>query len=601
MKIVIAEKPSAAMDILKAIGKIDNVKFERKNGFFESNSVIVTWCVGHLVGLALPTAYKEEYGWGKWDLKLLPMIPKEWKYEIKPATKKQFNVIRKIVKKHKKAVIINACDAGREGELIFLLVVNKLGVYQDRKLERLWLNSFVFEDIKKAWQNLLSFEDKVDLGASALARAKADWILGMNLSMYYGLTKNITGLSIGRVKTPTLALVVERNLDILNWKDRKEYKLVLKHKETDFVFYNLSDEGKTKSRQFANRAILEGLVAKIENKTGFVSEVVKKDKIEYHPKPFDLTRLQRQANKQFKFTAKKTLEITQKLYEAKLVTYPRTDSDYLPESMLPECQQTLEVHLDTKKFSNYLDSNMDKKPIFNSKKVTDHYAIIPTKNVMNKENYSDEEVNLYSLIKSYFVFHFLKPHLYSETINTINCQGYLFESANKLTTQMGYKDLMGQKGHSGPSQDFQQLINEKFPVKSENLSISDVKISKPKPHTESTLLLAMQRCGNDLEEEAREILKGRGIGTPATRASMIEELVKKEYIERKKNYLYPTDLGLKIIKFVNPQISSAKMTGDWELKLHGIENGKYNAYEYLDEINGLIKTIINQGAITGQN
>jgi len=596
MKIVIAEKPSAAMDILRAIEKIENIKFKRGDGFAESKDIIITWCFGHLVGLAFPSDYKEKE-WKKWDLNVLPMIPEKWEYVVSKDTRKQFNVIKKLVKKHKKAELVNACDAGREGELIFLLVVNKLGVYKERTLKRLWLNSFVFEDIKKAWNNLMPFKEKVSLGAAALSRAKADWILGMNLSVYYGLTHNITGLSIGRVKTPTLALVVKRYLDIANWKDRKEYKLTLTHKETDFVFYQRGNEENSKTpktRQFANANILKDLVRDLHTKSGFISNVVKKDKIEYHPKPFDLTRVQRQANKQFKYSAKKTLEIVQKLYESKLVSYPRTDSDYLPDSMLAECIEILEVHFDTKKYSSYMDEKMDRKPIFNSKKVTDHYAIIPTKNKMNNDDFSDDEIRLYKLIKSYFVFHFLKPHLYSETTNTIDCQGNLFDSVIKQTTQMGYKDLLKEKGHQNPSHDFTTLLNQKFTVSKDMFSLGEVNISKPKPHTESSLLLAMQRCGNELAEvDMRDILKGRGIGTPATRASMIEGLIDKRYIEREKNYLQPTPLGLRIIDFVNPQISSPEMTGDWELKLSEIEAGNYSAHQYLKEINLLVQNIVD--------
>lgn len=594
MKIVIAEKPSAAMEIIKAIQKIEGIRFERKNGFYQSKKIIVTWCVGHLIGLAYPSEY--ENGWEKWDLKNLPMIPTEWKYTVKDSTKKQFKIIEKILKKksHKSAQLINACDPAREGELIFLLLLIKTGLIGDtNNVFRLWLNSFVFEDIEKAWKNLKTFKDMTNLGQAALSRSKADWILGMNASRFYGMKQNIKGLSIGRVKTPTLALVVKRYNEIINWKDRKEYKLVLNYKDTDFIFYELGED--SKRRQFANRETLEDIIRSISAKNGFICEVVKKDKIEYHPKPFDLTRLQREANKRFKFTAKKTLSIVQKLYEAKLTSYPRTDSDYLTESMLGECIQLLEIHFNTKKHAAYLDDKMDDKPIFNDKKVTDHYAIIPTKNKFNKEDekFDDDDFKVYSLIKSFFVLHFLKPHLYSETSTTIDAQKQLFDNVAKKTTQMGYKAILQEQGYNAPSHDFSKLLNQPFKVDKENLEIVEVKISKPKPHTEASLLSSMQRCGNDLGQEAKDILKGKGIGTPATRAGVIEALVTKEYIERKKNYLLPTPLGLKIIDFVSSELASPEITGEWELKLNKIEKGTYTANEYLGEINNLVVKIVS--------
>ncbi len=587
MKLVIAEKPSVAKVLMEMIERVEGEKFSRNDGYFQSSTYLVSWCVGHLVSLSDPA----EYGWDAWKMEDLPMIPKEWKLQILPDTKKQFNTLKSLMQNA--VLIINATDAGREGELIYGLVVEKAN-RTNKPQFRLWLNSFVPSDMEKAWKNLEPAFGKVPLYQSALCRAKADWLVGMNLSRGYSLGTGIRGLSVGRVQTPTLALIVNRDLEIENWKDR--FYFMLKGYWRSLKFHYVKD-GESK---FNNELELKKVIEACEGKPATLKLFEKNSRKIFPPKPFDLSELQKAANRILGLKAATTLEIAQSLYEKKYLTYPRTDSQYLPDGMKEEALDIL-YKFATKPEKEVLRNSSEQFVFFNSAKVSDHFAIIPTGQEINLNALDEKERKVYNLVRSRFVLAFGLPYEFEEYKLGIDCASHNFLSRATRELNKGFKALFDDvksKEEEKDESDLENKLDKSLDWKIgdsdvlKNLAIENKKATKPSRFNEATLLTAMETAGKIISDEAiREAMKERGLGTPATKAAIIETLKRREYISTEGKNLISTTKGRELIYLVDEKISSPEMTGEWEWKLNQIAKEKLAPQSFLIEIEDYVKSL----------
>lgn len=565
MKLVIAEKPSVAMSIAKAIGAKN-----KKDGYYEGNDYRVSWCVGHLVQMANPDSYDEKYK--KWRIEDLPIIPKEYKYEIVNTTKKQFNILKKLMNSKEVDTIINACDAGREGEAIFRLVYMKANC--KKKIERLWISSMEDSAIKEGFNNLKDGKYYDNLFDSAKARAIADWLVGMNMSRLYSCLYD-ENYSIGRVQTPTLAMIVDRDFEIENFKKEKYYTV-----EIELDKFMLS------TNRIDNRVIAEQLINLIGN-TIKITDLVKKEKITKPDLPFDLTTLQRECNKYFGYSAKQTLDYAQSLYEKKYITYPRTDSRYLTEDMIVSTINNIlgKNDFDTERI----------KIVFNSKKVSDHHAIIPTVSSLSKDiSYLPEsESKVYRLILNKLNASVGYPLVENTTKIVAIFDSFEFTNTGKVIKDEGFTKYL-KEYTSKKSEDtiFPNVnIGDELEIKEKN--IKEKYTTPPKHFTEDSLLKAMEIAGNDVLEKGIEVER-RGIGTPATRAGIIENLIYKGYIKRDKRNLISTRKGLNLVSIVIDEFKSPKTTAEWEMGLSDIANGKEDKEIFLKEIEEEIKNTIGR-------
>lgn len=565
MKLVIAEKPSVAMSIAKAIGAKN-----KKDGYYEGNDYRVSWCVGHLVQMANPDSYDEKYK--KWRIEDLPIIPKEYKYEIVNTTKKQFNILKKLMNSKEVDTIINACDAGREGEAIFRLVYMKANC--KKKIERLWISSMEDSAIKEGFNNLKDGKYYDNLFDSAKVRAIADWLVGMNMSRLYSCLYD-ENYSIGRVQTPTLAMIVDRDFEIENFKKEKYYTV-----EIELDKFMLS------TNRIDNRVIAEQLINLIGN-TIKITDLVKKEKITKPDLPFDLTTLQRECNKYFGYSAKQTLDYAQSLYEKKYITYPRTDSRYLTEDMIVSTINNIlgKNDFDTERI----------KIVFNSKKVSDHHAIIPTVSSLSKDiSYLPEsEAKVYRLILNKLNASVGYPLVENTTKIVAIFDSFEFTNTGKVIKDEGFTKYL-REYTSKKSEDtiFPNVnIGDELEIKEKN--IKEKYTTPPKHFTEDSLLKAMEIAGNDILEKGIEVER-RGIGTPATRAGIIENLIYKGYIKRDKRNLISTRKGLNLVSIVIDEFKSPKTTAEWEMRLSEIANGKEDKEIFLKEIEEEIKNTIGR-------
>lgn len=565
MKLVIAEKPSVAMSIAKLIGAKN-----KKDGYYEGNDYRVSWCVGHLVQMANPDNYDEKYK--KWRIEDLPIIPKEYKYEIVNTTKKQFNILKKLMNSKEVDTIINACDAGREGEAIFRLVYMKANC--KKKIERLWISSMEDSAIKEGFNNLKDGKYYDNLFDSAKARAIADWLVGMNMSRLYSCLYD-ENYSIGRVQTPTLAMIVDRDFEIENFKKEKYYTV-----EIELDKFMLS------TNRIDNRVIAEQLINLIGN-TIKITDLVKKEKITKPDLPFDLTTLQRECNKYFGYSAKQTLDYAQSLYEKKYITYPRTDSRYLTEDMIVSTINNIlgKNDFDTERI----------KIVFNSKKVSDHHAIIPTVSSLSKDiSYLPEsEAKVYRLILNKLNASVGYPLVENTTKIVAIFDSFEFTNIGKVIKDEGFTKYL-KEYTSKKSEDtiFSNVnIGDELEIKEKN--IKEKYTTPPKHFTEDSLLKAMEIAGNDALEKGIEVER-RGIGTPATRAGIIENLIYKGYIKRDKRNLISTRKGLNLVSIVIDEFKSPKTTAEWEMRLSEIANGKEDKEIFLKEIEEEIKNTIGR-------
>ncbi len=565
MQLVITEKPSVAMSIAKVLG----VK-NRQNGYMEGNGYIISWCVGHLVGLVSPEFYDEKYK--KWDMEDLPIFPKEFKYYVLPKVKKQFSILKTLMNRKDINEVINACDAGREGELIFRLVYKQAKCKKD--IKRLWISSMEDRAIKEGFEKLKEGQDYDNLFASATARAKADWLVGMNLSRLYSLLYK-QNYSVGRVQTPTLALMVEREGDIQSFKKEKYYTVEL----------NLDDFSLATER-IDNPDIAEQL-KNLVPETIKIDYVEEKEKITKPDLPFDLTTLQRECNRYFGYSAKQSLDYAQSLYEKKLITYPRTDSRYLTEDMI------------TSLVNNILGKNdfdTDRiKVIFNSKKVTDHHAIIPTASasIEEIENLPESEKRVFKLIENKLHASFAYPLKEKLTKIITEFDSFEFTTKGKTVIDEGFtkhlKDYKPKDKKDNPL----PIVNpgDEFSIKGK--TIKEKYTQPPKPYTEESLLKAMEIAGKEDIDKSIEVERV-GLGTPATRAGIIENLIYKKYIKREGKNLIPTHTGSAVISIVAEDLKNAKLTSDWETKLYYISKGKVKAEDFVKEIENFISKEIDK-------
>ena len=563
MKLVIAEKPSVAISIAKVIGAN-----KKKDGYYEGNGYRVSWCVGHLIQMANPDAYDEKYA--KWNMADLPIIPSDYKYEVAKATKKQFNILKKLMNDKEVDTVINACDAGREGESIFRLVYNQVNC--KKKMKRLWISSMEDIAIKEGFDNLTDGKDYDNLFESAQARAIADWLVGMNISRLYSCLYQ-QNYSVGRVQTPTLAMIVKRDDEIANFKKEKYYTV------------ELSTNGFTLSTdRIDDEVAAEQLISLVGDKIE-ITDVIQKEKITKPDLPFDLTTLQRECNKYFGYSAKQTLDYAQSLYEKKLITYPRTDSRCLTEDMIVSTVNNIlgKNDFDTGRI----------KTVFNSKKVTDHHAIIPTVSSMTGDLSSipESEAKVYRLISNKLHASVGYPLIENTTKIVASFDGFEFTSSGKVIKDEGFskylKEYKSKKSEDAVLPDVS--VGDVLSV--ENKEVKEKFTQPPKHFTEDTLLKSMEIAGNEALEKGVEVER-KGLGTPATRAGIIENLIYKGFVERDKKNLIATHKGISLVTIVADSFKSAETTAKWEMELTEIAQGKTSKEEFLKDIEKEIREVV---------
>lgn len=582
MIVCIAEKPSVGREIANVLGaKI------RKDGYIEGNGYQVTWTFGHLCTLKTPDEYTPD--WKRWSLNYLPMIPE--KFDIKlikqKGISKQFKVIKSLVKNCDH--VINCGDAGIEGELIQRWVLYKANCQKDVK--RLWISSLTEEAIKDGFSKLKDSKDYDTLYAAGSARAIGDWLLGMNASRLYTL-KYANGkgvLSIGRVQTPTLALIVKRHLEIINFKPEPYW--VLKTLFKDVVFT-------AEKKRFLNKQEAEEILEKIKNKDFTITDFQKKKGKEQPPALFDLTSLQVECNKKFSFSADQTLKNVQKLYEKKVVTYPRVDTRFLPDDIYPKVPGILSKLNNYKEFTEKILADKIRKnsKVFNDKKVTDHHAIIPTG--ITPQVLTPQEQKIYDTITRRFIAVFYPDCIVLNTTVFGEVDSVKFKATGKQILEKGWRELYAQeeKENEKKKEKEQQIIPdfEKGETGPHKPELEEKETKPPKYYTEATLLRAMETAGKQVDdEELRELMKENGIGRPSTRANIIETLFRRNYIYKSKKSLIPTDTGIQLIDTIEDELlKSVELTGIWEKKLRQIEKGSYQKTVFLDEMKEMVSTLV---------
>lgn len=579
MNLVIAEKPSVAQSIAKVLGCND-----KQDGYLSGGGYLVSWCVGHLVELAEPETYDGKYEtWRKEDL---PIIPDEFQYQIASSTRKQFKVLKELLHRDDVSCVTNACDAGREGELIFRLVYDEAKC--NKPMKRLWISSMEDEAIRDGFAGLKDGKEYDRLYEAALCRERADWIVGINatrlFSSLYGQT-----LNVGRVMTPTLALTVEREAEIRAFRPEDFYTVILSTEIGDLGSKRFS--GREEAKELLIKCTLAGKLT--------ITKAEKKEKQEKAPALFDLTTLQREANKRLGYTAQQTLDYTQSLYEKKLVSYPRTDSRYLTDDMEASLPNLIAK---AEKVSGLKPTEVqDHHCVINSKKVTDHHAIIPTASV-DKADLSElpnGEREVLKLIATRLLEAVSSPCIYAEEVLEGECEGERFTAKGKSVIDPGWKGVakISEKKKDDPDDtalgDISSL-HEGDDIKIAQAGVKAGKTTPPKSYTEDTLLSAMEKAGSD---ETPDEAERKGLGTPATRAGIIEKLVRIGFIERKGDkktkYLVPTHKGEMLITVIPEAIQSASMTAEWEQKLLEVEKESYSADQFMDEIGSMVKELVD--------
>ena len=578
--LVIAEKPSVAQSYAKNLSA-----YKREDGYLEGESCIVSWCLGHLAEYAQPEEYDPKYE--KWQFDDLPILPEAWKLKVSKDKKKQFEVIKTLMNRSDVEYLVNGCDAGREGELIFQRVYVLAGCR--KPVKRLWISSMEDAAIQKGFQTMKSEEEYKNLCMAAVCRAQADWLIGMNGTRAY-TTRYFKRLVVGRVQTPTLAMLAERQERIEHFQKEAFYKVALTDGKLTVVSENI-----------ANEEAAELLAALCNGSTAVVTQMKKERKKSFPPKLYDLTSLQREANRYFGYTAKRTLDMLQELYEEKLVTYPRTDSQFVTEDMKDSVEELVEKMPVLLSFVDYGQLGHGIKRVINNAKVSDHHAILPTKEVVEKgiADLPADKKNLMMLICQQLVQATGEEYLYEQTDITVKCQEHDFKARGKIPVQMGFKEV---------EKAFKQLcvkaepVEEKeketsipagyeegmrlFPVKAEKITHYT---SPPKPFNEDTLLAAMETAGNkEFDSETEK----KGLGTPATRASIIEKLVSSGYAQRKGKQILPSTEGKELVKVMPEYLKSAVMTAEWENQLLMMEKGQITDTQFMGEITSLVRKIL---------
>ena len=577
-KLIVAEKPSVAMAYAKVLGVTS-----RQDGYLEGNGYLVSWCIGHLVELAPPNVYDEKYV--KWSIADLPILPERWLYLVSASTKKQFGILQKLMNRPDVDSIVNSCDSGREGELIFRLVYQQADC--KKPFSRLWLSSMEENAIREGFAHLKPSTEYDALYNAALCRERADWMVGINASRLFSCLYN-QPLAVGRVMTPVLAMTVVREAAIAAFVPEKFYTVAL----------TLADGGSASSKRFAQKMDAERLLSKCRKEERVtVQKMKRKEKYESPPPLYDLTALQRDANRLLGFTAQQTLDYAQSLYEKRLITYPRTDSRFLTEDMAASIpglvtdtgkvfavEKTLPIHV---------------RQVINGSKVTDHHALLPTKSMANADLAALPvgERNVLRLIAARLLCAVGEPHRYAETTLTTECAGEEFTAKGKVVLSEGWKamerkmlgELLGKQKEQATLPDVQEQSQCSIVV----AELKEGQTTPPKHFTEDTLLHAMETASADSMPEGVE---RQGIGTPATRAATIEKLVQKGFLERKGNkktkVLLPTDKGKALVAVMPEEIQSPEMTADWETKLLRIEHSEMEPKTFMTEIKEMISSLV---------
>ena len=579
MQLVIAEKPSVAKSIADVLGALD-----RQDGYFEGGGYLVSWCVGHLIELAEPESYGEQ--WKKWTYESLPVNPEHWQYEIKEDTKEQYDVLYGLLHDSRVDEVVCATDAGREGELIFRLVYNMASC--NKPMKRLWISSMEESAIREGFENLKPGSDYDHLYHSALCRQEADWLVGINGTRLFTVLYGGKVLKVGRVQTPTLAMLVEREAKIMNFK-----------KEQYFMAHILCGGVDAVTERIDNKTEAEKVAGACLNGQALVTSVAKEEKTVAPPKLYDLTTLQRDANRLFGFTAKQTLEYTQSLYEKKLCTYPRTDSQYLSDDMEQTAGNVIEAIFSSILFEENMMFNPDIKRVLNSKKVTDHHAIIPTMEIAKADLAAlpETERKILSLVANRLLCATGEKHLYETVKAELSCGVYTFATSGKSVLKNGWKDFEDAFKRSFKTTEDKEQEDKKLPELSEGQTFDGVqtKISEhyttpPKHFTEDSLLSAMERAGN---EDMSDDVERKGLGTPATRADIIEKLVKDGFVKREKKQMIPTEDGMKLITVLPDVVKSPKLTADWENALTLVAKGEMEREDFMADIETMVSDLIH--------
>ena len=580
MQLVIAEKPSVARSISEVIGAT-----EISDGYMEGNGYVVSWCVGHLVELAQPESYGEQ--WKKWTYESLPVKPEKWQYEVKPDTKAQYDVLFRLMHRKDVTATICATDAGREGELIFRLVYEMAGC--DKPIKRLWISSMEESAIREGFAHLQPGSDYDNLYHSALCRQEADWLVGINGTRLFTVLYGGKVLKVGRVQTPTLAMLVDREAKIMNFQKEKYYMAHILMGGMDAATGRIDDKNKA-----------DEIAGACRDGQALTTSVVKEEKTVMPPKLYDLTTLQRDANRLFGFTAKQTLEYTQSLYEKKLATYPRTDSQFLSDDMGQTAENVIDAVFGSLMFEENKVSRPDIKRILNSKKVTDHHAIIPTMEIAKADLAAlpETERRILSLIANRLLCATGEKHLYETVKAELSCNGHIFTVSGKSVTHNGWKsfeDAFKRSFKISGSQE-EEKEEKKLPELSEEQVFDGVQAkvtehftNPPKRFTEDLLLSAMERAG---AEDMGDDVERKGLGTPATRADIIEKLVKDGFVKREKKQIIPTEDGLKLITVLPDVVKSPKLTADWENALTLVAKGELPMEDFMADIESMVSELI---------
>ena len=576
--LVIAEKPSVAMSLSKVLGATS-----RKDGYMEGGGWLVSWCVGHLVELAPADAYDPRYS--KWDYDDLPIIPQPWQFQVLPDTRKQFHILRQLMSWDDVDTVICATDAGREGELIFRLTYDLCQC--TKPVKRLWISSMEESAIRKGFDNLVDGQKYNNLYAAALCRAKADWLIGINGTRLFTTLYKGKTLNVGRVLTPTLTLLAEREAAIEHFKKEKFYTV------------ELDAQGlRAASGKFNSKTDAEKLRSACLGKTAVVQSIAKKDKTERPPKLYDLTTLQREANRLFDYTAQQALDYLQSLYEKRLATYPRTDSRYLTEDMaegLPALCSTVAGALS---FMEGQPLPVNAAQVVDSSKVTDHHAVIPTAEIASADLAAlpTGERNILYMIAVRLLCAVGEPHTYAETAVTLDCGGASFMTKGRTVAAAGWKGLervflstLKQKAEE-PAPALPAL-SEGQRLEGADALLKQGTTSPPARFTEDTLLSAMEHASAE-DFAALESVERTGLGTPATRAATIEKLVKSGFVERKKKQLLPTEKGLALSWAMPDQLKSAKLTAEWEDRLGAVERGELAPEDFMAGITAMLTGLV---------
>ncbi|MBR4501903.1 MAG: DNA topoisomerase 3 [Clostridia bacterium] len=602
MIVVVAEKPSVGRDIARVLGCR-----ERGDGCLKNSEYLVTWAMGHLVSLCEPDELDEKYK--RWRMDDLPILPEEIPLKVLPKTKKQYQLVKKYINASETASLICATDAGREGELIFRLI------YEEAKckkpVQRLWISSMTDAAIRDGFAALKDSCEYDGLYRSAKCRSLADWLVGMNASRAFTLRYN-TLLSVGRVQTPTLAILVKRRMEIENFRPEEYYTLTAQFGDYSGMWFSPDVKEEKNAVRIPDREKADAIALKVKGKEAAVDSVAHEEKRELPPQLYDLTSLQRDANQRLGFTADKTLRLTQELYEKwKAVTYPRTDSRYLPLDMIPRTKQTLEklppVYADfVKKIPWQKDGKLPfSKRIFDNAKVSDHHAIIPTPQTARLDQMSEDLKKVFDLIARRTVAVFYPPFVYDAAKVITVCEGENFRSTGRTVRELGWKSVYAGSDETPkkkkPKEDEAPLPDLKEGDKRTVLKAAVKKetTKPPPPHTDASLLSAMENAGRELEDEAlREQMKGSGLGTPATRAQIIERLVQVGYALRRGRAIEATEKGVQLIAVAPKEASSPETTGKWELALSEIAENRRDTERFMEGIRRLSAFLVDYAKTT---